>query len=91
MSRGRNGLGTLTGWVLLILLWREAPPAEEMKASARAGTATYFASVEVLDDGEVQVLLALPFGLHGVGQELPEGPMGPFQQLIIQQERVGSL
>lgn len=47
-------------------------------------TETYFASVEVLDDGEVQVLLALPLGLHGVGQEFPEGPIGPLQQLVIQ-------
>ena len=45
--------------------------------------ATYLASVKVLDDGEVQVLLALPFRLHGVGQEFPEGPVRPFQQLII--------
>ena len=49
----------------------------------RVGRATYLASVKVLDDGEVQVLLALPFCLHGVGQELPEGPIRPFQQLII--------
>jgi hypothetical protein len=55
------------------------------------GKPTYFASVEVLDDGEVQVLLALPFCLHGVGQELPEGPIGPFEQLVIQQEGVCSL
>lgn len=60
---------------------------EEMWQSPWEGTqgtgATYLASVKVLDDGEVQVLLALPFRLHGVGQELPEGPVRPFQQLII--------
>lgn len=49
----------------------------------RVGGATYLASVKVLDDGKVQVLLALPFCLHGVGQELPERPIRPFQQLII--------
>lgn len=47
------------------------------------GKATYFASVKILDDSKVQVLLALPFCLHGVGQELPEGPIRPLQQLIV--------
>lgn len=49
----------------------------------QVGRATYFASVKVLDDGKMQVFLALPFCLHGVGQELPKGPVRPFQQLIV--------
>lgn len=67
------------------------PLQKEGTGRARVARAAYFASVKVLDDGEVQVLLALPFCLHGVGQELPEGPVRPFQQLVIQQEGVGGL
>lgn len=47
--------------------------------------------VEVLDDGEVQILLPLPLALHGVVEELPERPVGPLQQLVVQQQRVGRL
>lgn len=50
---------------------------EEMWQSPWEGTqgtgATYLASVKVLDDGEVQMLLALPFRLHGVGQNSRRG------------------
>lgn len=67
------------------------PLEKERTWRARVARAAYFASVEVLDDGEMQVLLALPFCLHGVGQELPEGPVRPLQQLVIQQEGVGGL
>lgn len=67
------------------------PLEKERTWRSQVARAAYFASVEVLDDGEVQVFLALPFCLHGVGQELPEGPVRPLQQLIIQQEGVGGL
>ncbi len=52
---------------------------------------THLPPVEVLDDREVQVLLPLPLALHGVVEELSERPVGPFQQLVIQQQRVRCL
>ena len=51
----------------------------------------HLAPVEVLDDGQVQLLLALPLGLHGVAEELAQGPVRPLQQLVIQQEGVCGL
>lgn len=52
---------------------------------------TYFPPVEVVDDGEVEALFPLPLALHGVAQELPQGPLSPLQQLVVQQQGVGSL
>lgn len=39
----------------------------------------------------MEVLLPLPLALHGVVEELSEGPLGPLQQLVIQQKSVGGL
>lgn len=39
----------------------------------------------------MQVLLPLPLALHGVVEELPERPVRPLQQLVVQQQRVGRL
>lgn len=65
--------------------------ARTARTARTARPRAHLAPVEVLDDGEVQVLLALPLGLQGVGQELPEGPVGPFQKLVVQQERIRGL
>lgn len=51
----------------------------------------YLSPIEVLNDGQMETLLALPLCLHGVVEKLPEGPIRPFQQLIVEQECVGSL
>lgn len=51
----------------------------EVSNNTSPAEATYFASVEVLDDGQVEKLLPLPLRLHGVCQELPQGPVRPFQ------------
>lgn len=48
-------------------------------------------TVEVLDDGEMQVLLPLPLALHRVTQKLPQGSLGPFQQLVVQQKCIRGL
>lgn len=45
----------------------------------------HLSPVKVLDDGQVQVLLPLPLALHGVVEELAQGPVGPLQQLVIEQ------
>lgn len=47
--------------------------------------------VEILDDGEMQILFPLPLALHGVVEELSERPVGPLQQLVIQQQGVRRL
>lgn len=70
---------------------RGRDPRTGNKGARTARPRAHLAPVEVLDDGEVQVLLALPLGLQGVGQELPEGPVGPFQKLVVQQERIRGL
>lgn len=51
----------------------------------------YLSPIKVLNDGQMETLLTLPLGLHGVGEKFPEWPIRPFQQLIVQQECVGSL
>lgn len=45
-------------------------------------------TVEVLDDGEMEMLLPLPLALHGVIKKLTQGSLGPFQQLVVQQKCV---
>lgn len=63
----------------------------EAKEGELAEVSAHLPPVKVLDDGEVQVLLPLPLALHGVVEELPEWPVGPLQQLVVQQQRVGRL
>lgn len=50
----------------------------------------YLSPIKVLNDGQMETLLTLPLSLHGVGEKLPERPIRPLQQLIVQQECVGS-
>lgn len=51
----------------------------------------YLSPIKVLNDGQMETLLTLPLCLHGVVEEFPERPIRPLQQLIVQQESVGSL
>lgn len=51
----------------------------------------HLAPVEVLDDGVMEELLSLPLALHGVVEELPQRPVGPLQQLVVQQQSVRRL
>lgn len=51
----------------------------------------YLSPIEVLNDGQMETLLTLPLCLHGVVEKFPERPIRPLQQLIVQQECVGSL
>lgn len=51
----------------------------------------YLSPVKVLNDGQMETLLALPLSLHGVVEKFPERPVRPLQQLVVQQECVGSL
>lgn len=51
----------------------------------------YLSPIKVLNDGQMETLLTLPLCLHGVVEKFPEWPIRPLQQLVVQQERVGSL
>lgn len=51
----------------------------------------YLSPVKVLNDGQMETLFTLPLCLHGVVEKFSQWPIGPLQQLIVQQERVGSL
>lgn len=75
-------------------VWKggEAKEGELAEQSGGGGdVSAHLSPVKVLDDGEVQVLLPLPLTLHGVVEELPERPVGPLQQLVVQQQRVRCL
>lgn len=62
-----------------------------MKLSVCVSVWTHLPPVEVLHDGEMQILLPLPLALHGVVEELSERPVGPLQQLVVQQQSVRRL
>lgn len=50
----------------------------------------YLSPIKVLNDGQMETLLTLPLCLHGVAEEFPEWPIRPLQQLVVQQQCVGS-
>lgn len=84
-SASLHKVGGIGGGKVLSL--RDRQLAKPHKKSRR-GVQLHLPPVEVLDDGEMQVLFPLPLALHGVVEELSERPVRPFQQLVVQQQRV---
>lgn len=51
----------------------------------------YLPPIKVLNDGQMETLFTLPLCLHRVVEKFSQWPIRPLQQLIVQQQCVGSL